>query len=207
MRFIGDVSAQDIKRINRALKLVEPELLKEIRTKIRSIAKPIETQIKKNIPTRPPMSGMGGVVFNKKTGNYSINEGRLRWDGAGLRASRSVKPNATSITSAIKASGRSLTTSLAKIVVRSPAVSMADMAGRANKSRGISREYVYRNRAGELVKRRHRVTTQGKKFIENLAGKASRYGWPALEAKIDDVAKQLETEVLDNYYRKLNRRF
>jgi hypothetical protein len=207
MRFIGDVSAQDIKRINKALRLVEPELLKEIRTKIRSIAKPIETQIKKNIPTSPPMSGMGGVVFNKKTGNYSINEGRLRWDGAGLRASRSVKPNATSITSAIKASGRSLTTSLAKIVVRSPAVSMADMAGRANKSRGISREYVYRNRAGELVKRRHRVTTQGKKFIENLAGKASRYGWPALEAKIDDVAKQLETEVLDNYYRKLNRRF
>jgi hypothetical protein len=207
MRFIGDVSAQDIKRINKALRLVEPELLKEIRTKIRSIAKPIETQIKKNIPTSPPMSGMGGVVFNKKTGNYSINEGRLRWDGAGLRASRSVKPNATSITSAIKASGRSLTTSLAKIVVRSPAVSMADMAGRANKSRSISREYVYRNRAGELVKRRHRVTTQGKKFIENLAGKASRYGWPALEAKIDDVARQLETEVLDNYYRKLNRRF
>ena len=62
----GEVSAQDIKRINAALKLVEPELLKEIRSEIKSITKPIQDQIKKNIPSKPPMSGMGGVVFNKK---------------------------------------------------------------------------------------------------------------------------------------------
>ncbi len=203
----GEVSAQDIKRINAALKLVEPELLKSIRAEIRSIAKPIEDQIKKNIPSKPPMSGMGSVVLNKKTGNYSINEGRLRWHGAGLRASKAIAPNATSINSSMKATGRSLNTSLAKIVVQSPAVSMADMAGRTNQSRPLSREYLYRNRSGEIVKRRHRVTTQGKTFIQNLSGAASRYAWPALESKIDQVAKELETRVLDKFYRKLNRRF
>lgn len=207
MFFSGEVSAQDIKRINAALKLVEPELLKEIRTEIKSIAKPIESQIKKNIPNIPPMSGMGSVVRDKKTGAYYINEGRLRWHGAGLRASKNVKPDATSINSAIKASGRSLNTSLAKIVLRSPAVSMADMAGRTNSSRPMSREYTIRLRNGELVKRRHRVTTQGKQFIQNLAGAASRYGWPALEGKIDEVAREIETNVLEKYYRRLNRRF
>lgn len=206
MFFSGEVSAQDIKRINAALKLVEPELLKEIRGEIKAIAKPIENQIKVNIPNRPPMSGMGGVVRDKKTGNYYINEGRLRWDGAGLRASKAVKPDATSVTAG-KATGRSLTTSLARITLRSPAVSMADMAGRVNQSRPISREYTIRLRNGDIVKRRHRVTTQGKKFIENLAGAASRYGWPALEGKIDEVAREIETKVLDKYYRKLNRRF
>lgn len=206
MFFSGEVSAQDIKRINAALKLVEPELLKEIRGEIKSIAKPIENQIKVNIPNRPPMSGMGGVVRDKKTGNYYINEGRLRWDGAGLRASRSVKPDATSVTAA-RATGRSLTTSLARITLRSPAVSMADMAGRVKQSRPISREYTYRLRNGDIVKRRHRVTTQGRKFIENLAGAASRYGWPALEGKIDEVAREIEIKVLDKYYRRLNRRF
>lgn len=206
MFFSGEVSAQDIKRINAALKLVEPELLKEIRGEIRAIAKPIEDQIKKNIPNRPPMSGMGAVVRDSKTGNYYINEGRLRWDGAGLRASKAVKPDATSITAG-KATGRSLTTSLARITLRSPAVSMADMAGRVNQSRPLSREYTIRLRNGDIVKRRHRVTTQGKKFIENLAGAASRYGWPALEGKIDEVAREIETKVLDKYYRRLNRRF
>lgn len=203
----GEVSAQDIKRINAALKLVEPELLKEIRTEIKSITKPIQDQIKQNIPSKPPMSGMGGVVFNKKTGNYSINEGRLRWDGAGLRSPSAVKPNAVTVNTSMRATGRSLNTALAKIIVRSAAVSMADMAGRVNKSRPISREYYYRNRAGEIVKRRHKVTTQGKTFIRNLAGAASRYAWPALEGKIDEVAKELETRVLDKFYRKLNRRF
>ena len=206
MFFSGEVSAQDIKRINAALKLVEPELLKEIRGEIKAIAKPIENQIKVNIPNRPPMSGMGGVVRDKKTGNYYINEGRLRWDGAGLRASKAVKPDATSVTAG-KATGRSLTTSLARITLRSPSVSMADMAGRVNQSRPLSREYTIRLRNGDIVKRRHRVTTQGKKFIENLAGAASRYGWPALEGKIDEVAREIETKVLDKYYRKLNRRF
>lgn len=83
---------------------------------------------------------------------------------------------------------------------------MADMAGRAggNTSRGVSREYVYRKRNGEIVKRRHRVTTQGRQMISNLSGKASRYGWPALEDRIDSVVREIE-KILDKYYRKANR--
>lgn len=201
----GQVSAQDIKRINQRLKLLEPEILNEIRSEIRAIAKPINDQIKRNIPKSAPMRGMRGVVKDKK-GNYYINEGRLRWDGAGLRA-KGVAPDKTKVSSAIKASGRSLSTSLAKITLQSGAVSMADMAGRVNRGRSVTREYLWRNRAGEIIKKRHRVSTQGKQFIENLKGSASRYGWAALEGKIDEVAREIETRVLDKYYRKLNRKY
>jgi hypothetical protein len=204
----AEVTASDIKRINKALKEFEPKLLKEIRAEIKAIAKPIDDQIKRNIPSKAPMQGMGAAVFNKSQGDYFINEGRLRWDGQGLRAS-GVKPQSTTISSTIKASGRSMNASIAKIILRSPAVSMVDMAGRVNRGRPISREYLWRNRAGEVIKRRHRVTSQGQQFLANLRplGNASRFGWAALEDKIDSVAREIETKVLDKYYRKLNRRF
>jgi hypothetical protein len=207
--FRGELGANDIKRINKALKEFEPGLLKEIRAEIKSIAKPINDQIKRNIPSQPPMSGMAAVV-KYKDGSYAVNEGRLRWDGKGNLAAKSATPQSTTVSSAIKASGRSLSTSLVKITLRSAPVSMVDMAGRVNKGRAISREYTYRKRNGELAKRRHRVTTQGNQFLANLqrkGGKASRFGWAALEGKIDAVAREIETRVLDKYYRKLNRRF
>ena len=178
-------SSDDVRALNRALREIEPGLVREMRKEIKSIAKPIEQQIKQNIPAQPPLSGMG------------IGNGRLRWLG-------DVKPQKTSVSNALKASGRSLTAPLVRIILMSPAVSMADMAGRVNKSRPISREYQYRQRDGSIVRRRHRVTTQGKHMIRNLPGKASRYGWSALENKIDAVEKEID-KVLTKYYRIANR--
>jgi hypothetical protein len=171
--------------MNRALRQIEPGLVKEMRREIRAIAKPIDTQIKQNIPAQAPMRGMA-------RGN-----GRLRWFG-------DKKPTSTSILNRIRASGRSLTTALVAIQLNSPAVSMADMAGRANKSRARSREYTYRKRNGELVKRSHNVTTQGRQMISNLNGRASRYGWAALEGKIGEVAREID-KVIEKYYRIANR--
>lgn len=178
-------SSDDVRALNRALREIEPGLVREMRKEIRQIAKPVEQQIKQNIPTEPPLSGMG-------RGN-----GRLRWLG-------DVKPQKTSISNALRASGRSLTAPLVRITLMSPAVSMADMAGRVNKSRPISREYEYRQRDGSIVRRRHRVTTQGKHMIRLLPGKPSRYGWAALERRIDQVEREID-KVLEKYYRIANR--
>ena len=156
-----------------------------MRSEIRSIAKPIDNQIKQNIPAQAPMSGMA-------KGN-----GRLRWLG-------DKKPQSTSILNRVKASGRSLTTTLVAIQMNSPAVSMADMAGRVNQSRPVSREYTVRLRNGDIVKRRHRVTTQGKQMIANLGRKASRYGWPAVESQLDAVTREID-KVIEKYYRIANR--
>jgi hypothetical protein len=185
VKAIANLNTRDIREMNRTLRNLEGDLLKEMRSEIRSIAKPIDNQIKQNIPAQAPMRGMA-------KGN-----GRLRWLG-------DKKPQSTSILNRVKASGRSLTTSLVAIQLNSPAVSMADMAGRVNKSRQVSREYTIRLRNGDIVKRRHRVTTQGKQMIANLGGKASRYGWPAIESQLDAVSRQID-KVIENYYRIANR--
>lgn len=199
----------EYKLLMKQLRELEPDLRKQMRREIKAIAKPVETQIKANIPDTPPMSGMGGVI-RTKTGNYVINEGRLRWDGQGLRGlqltAKRYGPKQTTISQAMKATGRSLTTSLAKIIVRSAPVSMTDMAGRKNTSRTQTREYLYRKRNGEIVTRRHRINGQGKQMIANLAryGSASRFAWSALEGKVDAVAKEID-RVVEKYYNMVNR--
>jgi len=182
---IAYLNASDIRNMNRTLRNLEGNLLKEMRSEIRSIAKPIDNQIKQNIPAQPPMTGM------------AKGTGRLRWLG-------DKKPQSTSILNRIKASGRSLTTTLVAIQINSPAVSMADMAGRVNKTRPVTREYTIRLRNGDIVKRRHRVTTQGKQMIANLGGRASRYGWPAVESQLDAVTREID-KVIEKYYRIANR--
>lgn len=179
------LDSKDLREMNRTLRNMEGNLLKEMRKEIRAIAKPINDQIKTNIPAQAPMRGMAN------------NTGRLSWLGE-------KKPKSTSILNRLKASGRSLTTTLVAIQLNSPAVSMSDMAGRVNQTRPISREYTVRLRNGDIVKRRHRVTTQGQQMIRNLGSKASRYGWPALEGKIDAVAREID-KVIEKYYRIANR--
>lgn len=182
---IMQLDTADLRALNRRLREIEPDLLKEMRKEIRAIAKPINDQIKQNIPAQAPMSGM------------TKGDGRLRWLG-------DKKPQSTTIINRAKASGRSLTTSLVSIRLNSAAASMADMAGRVNKSRPISREYTYRKRNGEIVKRKHRVTSQGRFMILNLRNRASRYGWPALENRMGAVESEINS-VIEKYYRIANR--
>lgn len=180
-----ELSANDVRAMQKALRQIEPGLLKEMRKEIRAIAKPINQEIKANIPKQAPMRGMARGI------------GRLRWLG-------DKKPDSTSILNRIKASGRSLTTALVAIQLNSPAASMADMAGRVNKSRGISREYSVRLRDGSIVRRRHIVNGQGKQMIRNLGSTASRYGWAALENRLGAVVREID-QVLEKYYRIANR--
>jgi hypothetical protein len=211
---ILELNSADVKAMLRKLKDIEPNGVKEFRQEINRIAKPVADQIKLNIPNQPPLSGMGFVISRTskltRVQSYVINEGRLNWQGTGKQGlslkGKGTGPKSLTISSAIKASGRSLTTPIAKVIINSPAVSMADMAGRkSNGNMGTrSREYVYRKRNGEIVKRRHRVNGQGRAMIQELTsryGKASRFGWPALEKQIDDVAREID-KVLQKYFNK-----
>lgn len=185
LKTVAEFNAKDIRELNRTLRDMEGNLLNEMRKEFRQIAKPINDQIKRNIPAQAPMRGM------------TIGTGRLSWLGE-------KKPKSTTLSNALKASGRSLTGPLVRIILNSPAVSMSDMAGRVNETRPVSREYTVRLRNGDIVKRRHRVTTQGKQMIANLGSRASRYGWSALENKLDDVVREID-KVIEKYYRIANR--
>lgn len=204
-----ELNSADVKAMLRKLRNIEPDLVKQFRREVKAIAKPVQDQIKLNIPKTAPMRGMGHVISYR--GNYYINEGRLMWQGNGQRGIsdkgkvKNAKPNSLTLSQAIKPSGRSLTTPIAKIILNSAPASMADMAGRkGGAGRGVSREYLYRKRNGEIVKRRHRVTTQGQQMLANLSGRASRYGWSALENKIGAVEREID-KILQKYYRIANR--
>jgi hypothetical protein len=195
------MDADDIRNLQRDLREIEPSLLKEFRRELKAIAKPVNQQIKANIPKVAPLSGMSAIS----------NQGRLRWASPGARGITSGKvkssaTNSTTVSSSLKSGARSLTASLLSIRINNPSAAMADMAGRKGGGgrQGMSREYTYRKRNGDIVKRKHSVTTQGQIMIQKLGGKPSRYGWAALEAKFDQVQAEVN-KVIDKYYKIANR--
>lgn len=204
---VYELSSADVKAMLKKLDSIEPGLAREFRKKVREIAEPIEAEIKRLIPNEPPMSGMGYVIkrTNEISGQiyYSTNEGRLNWAGTGKHGGGGGKnkgPKATRITTGIRESRFSLTTSIAKIILESPAVSMADMAGRGPGPRNgrRTRAYPYRKRNGEIIMRRHTVNGQGTNFIKVLReryGQASRFGWRALEGKIEETTKKIDAVI------------
>ncbi len=208
-----DLDASDMKAMLKKLKEVEPDLVKKYRQEINKIAKPVADEIKSRIPSEPPLSGMGFVIQrrSRKDGSllYSINEGRLNWLGSGQHTLATTKgkakgPKSLSISSAIKPSGKSLTTPIAKIIIMSPAVAMVDMAGRGGSGNygTRSRAYAYRKRNGEISTRRHTVNGQGANLIRKMVqryGAPSRFGWAALEAKIDFVAREID-DIVQKYF-------
>jgi hypothetical protein len=206
---VYELSSKDIKEMLKKLDTLEKGLSRKFRDRVRDIAKPIDDEIKRLIPDQPPMSGFGYVIKreSRRTGatSYSINEGRLNWLGNGKHAGGSkVKgPNSTRITTGIRESRFSLTTSIAKIILDSSAVSLADMAGRGPGGRNgkKTRAYPYRKRNGEIVARQHTINGQGTNMINVLKqryGNASRFGWRALEGKIDQVTRDID-KIIQEY--------
>lgn len=207
---VYELSSADIKALLKKLDSMEGDLAREFRKEVRAIAKPIEEEIKRLIPNEPPLSGMGYVIKREspitRQISYSTNEGRLNWQGTGRHGGGKGKnkgPKGTRITTGIRESRYSLTTSIAKIILESPAVSMADMAGRGPGGRNGKRTdaYPYRKRNGEIIMRRHLINGQGTNFINRLReryGQASRFGWRALEGKIDQTTREID-KIIQKY--------
>jgi hypothetical protein len=206
---VYELSSKDIKEMIRKLDTLEKGLSKKFRERVREIAEPIDKEIQRLIPNDPPLSGMGYFIKREssRTGTigYSVNEGRLNWQGNGARSGKGKNkgPKTTRITTGIRKSRYSLTTSIAKIILESPAVSLADMAGRGPGGRNGKKTatYSYRKRNGEIGVRRHLINGQGTNLITVLRqryGDASRFGWRALEGKIDQVARDID-KIIQEY--------
>lgn len=160
VKFVG------VKEMVAVLRQVEPELLKQLRKDIRSIAAPAVSSIRSNVPSIAPLSGMS-------------NGGRLAWSGA--KVSVSITPNQRSV------AWGSTTSNLAAILtkgVSGQGLVIADMAGRGGGKQRKNNTRVYPYKGGQ---RSHRVNGQGQAMIRNLAGKPSRYVYPAIERQLPAV--------------------
>ena len=154
-----------VKEMVNILKQVEPELWKQLRADIRTIAKPAVSAIKSNVPSIAPLSGMNG-------------NGRVSWSP--VKSIVSITPAQRS-----RAFG-STTSNLAAIISKGSAgqgMVIADMAGKTGRQRRTeTRPYPYKGGT-----RTHKVNGQGQAMIRNLPNKPSRFVYPAIERQLPAI--------------------
>lgn len=181
----NDISVLDVRELQKRMRDIEPRLRTEFVRKLKDIAKPLESQIKTGIGQIKPLSGM------------RKDKGRLGW-GVG------VAPDKTLIQFRTSMGGKSLTTSLVRIKVSSPATVLVDMAGRSGKSVGDGRR---NDNASPSLRRRNANKNKGYAFIASLNIKnnhtPSRKIWPSAEDAVPGVRREIEV-VLANAFRYFN---
>jgi hypothetical protein len=183
------VTFTDYKRLITVMRQVEPEMVKALRKRYRQIGRPLVQDIKGAIPAAAPLSGMVTKV------------GRLSWS----RTMNQSKP----IRSVVirdrkrKPGGRYPIVGLVQAVVGAAPVGLADMAGRSGSyvnSKSITREYdyTYHGVNGSYIgKRKHRINGQGRRMIEKLGGRGSRYVYPGAEKALPQARAEMQVAVND----------
>jgi len=199
---ITTIRVQGVKEMLQLLDAVQPGSIKELRKDIRQIAEPAVSAIRSNLPSTSPLSGMN-------------HYGRTRFAGAQVKAEL-----------AFGNSIRNQTRSLVTLVVQSPGdavgLEIADMAGRKTMMHGPALTYEYKGvgrvggsgrqrptksrkvvRRGNTAEFSYRITGQGKGMTDNLGGIPSRYVYPALAGKENELAADMQ-RTLDKYAQKIN---
>jgi hypothetical protein len=195
---------QGIKETLQLLDAVQPGAIKELRKDIIQIAQPAVSAIKSNLPTTSPLSGMN-------------HYGRTRFAGAKVNAQLLL--------------GRAIysdTIPLVRLQVVSPGdavgLEIADMAGRKTMAHGPALTYEYKGRGrvggsgrqrpirsrkvvrrGQSAEFSYRITGQGKGMTDNLGGIPSRYIYPALAGKVDNIAADM-LKTLEKYSSRINQK-
>lgn len=184
----------DYRDIIKALNNLEGEILKEFFKGVKDIAKPVQDGIKKSIPLRAPFRGMRKVS--------SGIPGRLTW-GTGKPAR-----SATIVAARPKKSFQGKRISIVKVVVKSPATIMADMAGKSRayvNKKAMTEPYAYtrtfKGKYGSIRSfrtiRRHKINGQGSAMIDKLGSQPSRFVYPGAEAAWDDSVRKIDKHLGD----------
>jgi len=178
-------SVNDIRELQRRLKRIDPEFRKALLREAKKPAKPIQAAIKNRLASVTPPSG--------------LTQGRLNWNASTDAKGRVHPPTDVKIEFRTKSSGSRTVTSLVRIRAASPAVAMADMAGRSGrfidagyKGTGRTRMYKWKN-----TERMHTVNGQGRALIRRLGGKASRFVYPAAEQSLPEAMRKVDKVVSD----------
>ena len=199
---ITTIKVQGVKEMLQLLDAVQPGSIRELRKDIRQIAEPAVSAIRSNLPSSSPLSGMN-------------HYGRTRFAGAKVSAQLLL--------------GKSIysdTIPLVRLQVESPGdavgLEIADMAGRKTMMHGPALLYEYKGRgrvggsgrqkptrSRSVVRRgntqafQYRITGQGKGMTDNLGGIPSRYIYPALAGKVDNIAADM-LKTIEKYSEKIN---
>ena len=190
---LNSASVNDIRDLQKRLKALDPELRKMLLREAKAHAKHLQAAVRSLLGAVTPPSGM--------------LRGRLNWNSSVDGKGRVHSATDVKIEFRTKSSGNSKVTSLVRVRAASPAVSMADMAGKSGryidagyKGTGVTRQYRYKTGT-----RHHRVNGQGRALIRALGGSASRFVYPAAEHALPQAKTEVE-KVLAKYASLVNRK-
>lgn len=170
----------DWRALVRELGKADKEMQKQLKRRFREIAEPVRDEIKREISSTPPLSGMRKKVI----------PGRVTW-GTG-------KPARSAVIRMPRSRPKGKNVPITQIMVGSPATIIADMAGKSNRETAKrGRTAPYRYSLAPTGYRTHRINPIGsRKFINNLDsalnGRASRMVYPAAERKLDAARDQMQ---------------
>lgn len=193
----NDFLASDLRKLQRMLKDIDPELRKQFMRDAKSVGKEAESIVKPALPSSAPLSGM------KTNGAYGWNSQE--------RKGKRVAPNKTEVRFRTATGGNTAggTSSLVSVRVVAPMTVIADIAGRSgswigkgDKGSGYSKPYT--DRYGNIT--RHRLNGQGEAMVSSLGGRGSRYAWPAIEGRKGSLESKVQ-DVVEKYSAIANGKF
>jgi hypothetical protein len=183
----NDTSVLEVRELQKRMREAGPNFRREFLRDIKDIGKPLESDIRAAINTIDPLSG------------FLSDRGRLGWNN-GVAANKVTTQFRTSM------GGRSLTTTLLRVKVWSPAVIIMDMAGRSGKEVGKGRR---NDNASPTTRRRNANQKKGETFIASLnreiGNRPSRIVYRAAEASLPKLTAQTD-RVLKDAMRRFNMR-
>lgn len=173
-----------LKEALHALRKVDPELYRELRTNLNDVTAPMRMGIQNNLPKLQDFGWKKGEGFN--------HDGRTGWDKNRVKIKTVLKTQP-------KRRGPYVRVGTVSIRVQSAAIEILDMAGKRNKFKsGVSRPYA---KGGVIMT--HTLNGQGEKLVGflNNFGQASRFVWPAAEKYLPtvnvEVDKILQRVIMD----------
>lgn len=197
----GDILVTDVRALQKKLKEIDPALRTQLVREAKAVAKPIAQKVSAAIPLASPLGS-----------RKPSKAGRMQWGGPNSKG-KVYKPNDAAVVFRTKSSGRSDTTSLVSVQVRSPMTAIADMAGRSGafmnagfRGTGVTREYHQLSKFGKMFVRKHKLNNQGEAMLRKLGGRASRYVWPAAEQSVPAASKQI-ANIISKYENIANKGF
>jgi hypothetical protein len=193
----NDFLASDLRKLQRVLKEIDPELRRQLVRDAKAVGKEAESIVKPKLPVDSPFS------------NKRPSQGAYGWNTQERKGKR-VAPNKTEVRFRTATGGNTAggKTSLVSVRVVAPMTVIADIAGRSGdwtgKGNGSGYSRPYADKYGNI--RRHKLNGQGEAMIAKLGGQGSRYAWPALEGRKAELESKVQ-DVVQKYQEIANRRF
>ena len=186
---VSNIELKNLREIVKILKELEPTYISEFYKEAKNIAKDVQDQVVRGISTSPPIRGMRAKSIRARTA----------W-GVGKRAkSVTIKANRAVKRGSAFAKGKTDSYPLVQVIAWSPALAIADMAGKTNKSVSVSRSYdINLFGRGQIVTRDHKVNGQGPAMIAKLTsskGQPSRFFWPSALKGLPGAVEKMDSLV------------